>query len=314
MTVRKWQGHGEQRGPRDVWSDWTAADDAGETDRARALAGEMLRLAPDSFYAWFHAGLLSKALGKWAESLERNARAVELFTPVEAADFDGVNPAAWNLGIASTALGDWATARRAWAAYGIGGLGTGYDPIDSNFGLAPVRLNPDQPSLPHQVLPSAGATEVVWCWRRSPAHAVIASVPLPESGHRFRDVVLHDGEPKGFRQLDGQDVAVFDQLLRLEDSGLPTWQAQVTGATPDDLQELSDLLERHGMGADDWSGMRLLCSECSHGTPDDGHHHVPASSDATQLGLAGAESQLRPVLDTWLEARPAADLELTLLW
>jgi hypothetical protein len=60
--------------------------------------------------------------------------------------------------------------------------------------------------------------------------------------------------------------------------------------------------------------MRLLCSECSHGTPDDGHHHVPASSDATQLGLAGAESQLRPVLDTWRDSRPAVDLELTLLW
>jgi hypothetical protein len=163
VTVRKWQGHGEQRGPQDVWSDWTAADDAGETDRAMLLAAEMLRLAPTSFHAWFHAGLLSKALGKWAESLERNARAVELFTPVEAEDFEGVNPAAWNLGIASTALGDWATARRAWAAYGIGGMGTGYDPIDSNFGLAPIRLNPDQPSLPHQVLPSAGATEVSRC-------------------------------------------------------------------------------------------------------------------------------------------------------
>jgi len=33
-----------------------------------------------------------------------------------------------------------------------------------------------------------------------PAHAVIVRVPLPESGHRFRDVLLHDGEPRGTRR------------------------------------------------------------------------------------------------------------------
>lgn len=297
-----------------MWTDWTAADEAGETARAVELAAEMLRVAPKSFYAWFHAGLLSKALHQWTDSLERNARALELFTSVEAADFDGVNPAAWNLGIASTALGDWATARRAWDSYGISGMGSGFEPIDTDFGLAPVRLNPDRPSLPHQVLPSVGTTEVVWCWRRSPAHAVIANVPLPQSGHRFRDVVLHDGEPKGIRKIGGQDVAVFDQLQRLEDSGLPTWQAQVAGATADDLEELAGLVEHHGLGADDWSGMRRLCAECSHGTPDEGHHHDPAPTGAALLGLAGAEAELRDIVKSWLDTRPAASLELTLLW
>ncbi|TLM82708.1 tetratricopeptide repeat protein [Pseudarthrobacter sp. NamE2] len=314
MTVRRWRGSGKQRGPREVWSDWTAADEAGDTGTATALAAEMLHVAPGSFYAWYHAALLSKALGRWAESLERNARAVELFTPAEAEDFDGVNPAAWNLGIAATALGDWATARRAWEAYGIQGMGSGLEAIDVDFGLAPVRLNPDQPSLPHQVLPSAGTTEVVWCWRRSPAHAVIANVPLPESGHRFRDVLLHDGEPKGFRKLGGQDVAVFDQLERLEDSGVPTWQAQVTGATPDDLRELSALLEERGLGVDDWSAMRMLCAECSRGTPDAAHNHAPAPSGVNRLGLAGPESELDRGLNDWLAPRPAVHLDLALLW
>lgn len=109
------------------------------------------------------------------------------------------NPAAWNLGIAATALGDWASARRAWTAYGITGIGDGVEEIDVDFGMAPIRLNPDRASLALEVQPAYGNTEVVWCWRRSPAHAVIASVPLPESGHRFRDVLLHDGEPKGTR-------------------------------------------------------------------------------------------------------------------
>ncbi|ADX74506.1 hypothetical protein Asphe3_34010 [Pseudarthrobacter phenanthrenivorans Sphe3] len=186
--MRTWWGLGKRRGPGEVWRDWTAADEAGDAERAAALAAELLELTPRSYFSWFHAGLLSKALGNWAESSERNARALELFTPEDAEAFDGVNPAAWNLGIAATALGDWATARRAWTVYGLDGLGSGTEPIDRDFGLAPVRLNPDKPSLPHQVMPSAGAAEVVWCWRRSPAHAVISNVPLPESGHRFGDV------------------------------------------------------------------------------------------------------------------------------
>ncbi|ALV43567.1 hypothetical protein AU252_22295 [Pseudarthrobacter sulfonivorans] len=299
-----------------MWSDWKAADEAGDAGLAAALASELVELTPKSYCSWFQAGLLSKAVGNWPESLERNRRALELFTPKDAEEFGGANPAAWNLGIASTVVGDWPSARHAWVAYGLDKFQAEAGPIDVDCGMAPVRLNPDQPSLPHQVLFSAGNTEVVWCWRRSPAHAVIASVPLPESGHRFRDVVLHDGEPKGTRQLDGQDVSVFDELGRLEESGLPTWQAQVVGATGNDFQALSDLLEQRGLGLDGWSGIRLMCSDCSHGAQQNGHDHIPAASDdVKRLGLAGHESDLDEVIETWLSGRHGIQvLNLDLLW
>jgi hypothetical protein len=315
MGRRSWADFGKKRKPQDVWSDWKAADEAGDADGAARLAAELLQLTPNSYYSWFQAGILSKARGNWPESAERNARAVQLFTSKDAEEFDGANPAAWNLGIASTALGDWATARRAWAAYGIELPGEDAEPIDVDCGMAPVRINPDRPSLPHQVMPAAGTTEVVWCWRRSPSHAVIASVPLPESGHRFRDVVLHDGEPKGTRQLDEREVSVFDELARLEESGLPTWQAEVIGAAPEDLQSLSDLLGQRGLGMDDWSGIRLMCSQCSHGSHRDGHDHSPKASDASLLGIAGHESDLGGLMDTWLARRPGIDVQnLTWLW
>ncbi|TCC32100.1 tetratricopeptide repeat protein [Kribbella capetownensis] len=275
----------------------------------------MVEVAPEEFGAWFEAGLYSKARGEWAESAERNARAVALFTENDARRYDGVNPAAWNLGIAATAVGDWAVARRAWAAYGIEGIAAGAEPIDNNFGLTPVRLNPDRPSLKHQVPVGIGDTEVVWCWRRSPAHAVIASVPLPGSGHRFRDVVLHDGEPKGYRRHGDQEVAVFDELARLDESGLQTWQAQVLGATTDDLGELEELVGSRGLGMEEWSGIRLMCSDCSHGTPEAAHDHAPASSGAAVVGLAGSEAELTDCLEDWRADRPHVTLaELTFLW
>lgn len=312
---RFWGRGPRSRAPREIWSDWMDANDAGDAVRAGELAAEMLAAAPDKFVAWFQAGLLSKALGNWSEAIARNERALSLITLEDIEEYDGQNPAAWNLGIAATALGDWATARRAWRAFGMTEFQEGDDPIDVDYGMSPVRLNPDRPSLTHQHVPHLGETEVVWCWRRSPAHAVIASVPLPESGHRFRDVVLHDGEPKGTRRLGDGEVAVFDELALLESSGLPTWQAQIAGASPDDLEALSQIVGPRGLGVDEWSGIRVMCSECSHGSPDADHSHDPPPFDVKRLGLAGSELDLGECLARWSSERPHLDVvDLEVLW
>ena len=302
------------REPGEVAREWQVADEAGDAERVGQLVRELTELLPDSFGAWFEAAMHSKARCEWAEAAERNRRAMTLFSDQERQEFEGANPAAWNLGIAATALADWETARWAWAEYGIGTIEPGQGPIDQDFGLTPIRVNPDRPSLRHQVVPEYGDTEVVWCWRRSPAHAVISSVPLPESGHRFRDVVLHDGEPKGEREFGGRQLAVFDELARLQDSGMPTWQAQVVGAETEDVHLLADLAGPAGLGVDNWSGIRVMCSDCSHGSPD-AHDHASAPTDAAMLGLAGSEAELRTCLDTWTAQRPHLTVsELTFLW
>lgn len=311
--ARHWGTSRSGRRAADIWADWQAAQDP---DRANTYAAEFVSALPADYAAWFEAGLLSKALGRWQESAARNQRAVELFTAHDAPQFDGVNPAAWNLGIAATALGDWKSARRALTAYGINGFDLPSDePIDQNLGTVPIRLNPNRPSLAHQVMFCAGHTEVVWCWRRSPAHAVIASVPLPESGHRFRDVVLHDGEPKGTRRNGEQEVSVFDQLDRLQESGMPTWQAIVSGQREGDLDRLANDCGQRGLGIDDWTSIPILCSECSHGSPDIAHEHGQLAPQQAKLGLAGHEAELDAALHEWLSVHDHVVLaDFNLLW
>jgi len=291
------------------------ANAAGDVQRASACAEAMTEAAPEAFAAWFEAGLHAKARRDWPRCRTWNARAMELFGEAERQEFDGANPAAWNLGIAATALGDWGSARRAWAAYGITGIGDGTEEIDGNFGMAPIRLNPDRASLALEVQAAYGETEVVWCWRRSPAHAVIASVPLPESGHRFRDVLLHDGEPKGTRRSGDREVSVFDEIARLHDSQMPTWQAQVAGASEADIDAAADLFGERGLGADNWSGLNLLCADCSHGSPGPDHHHPRPPAETTTLGLAGHEDDIAECLERWRADRPSVDvLAVDLLW
>jgi len=303
------------RTPKAVWSDWLKANDAGDAERAGQFAAEMTRVAPDSYYSWFEAALHAKARRDWPRSLEWNQRATELFGEAEASDFGGDNPAAWNLGIAATAVGDWATARRAWTMYGVAGLDDGAGPIHGNFGSAPIRLNPDRPTLSLQVVPEFGTTEVVWSRRRSPAHAVITSVPLPESGHRFGDVLLHDGEPKGTRWLDDVEVSVFDEIDKLQDSELGTWQAQVENATTDDFDALGEIAYRYELGADNWSGINVLCSACSHGSPDPQHSHQPAPDGTTMVGLGGIEGDISRCIEEWTDSRQGVRvLNVEFLW
>ncbi|MDR6558463.1 hypothetical protein J2809_002833 [Arthrobacter pascens] len=57
-----------------MWSDRKAADEAGDAVLAAVLASELLKLTPKSYYSWFQAGLLSKALGNFYSSY---------FTPIK---------------------------------------------------------------------------------------------------------------------------------------------------------------------------------------------------------------------------------------
>ena len=62
-----------------------------------------------------------------------------------------------------------------WRRLGLD-IEEGDAPIEDNFGITPVRLNPDDRG------------EVVWARRIDPVRARIENVPYPESGFRRGDV------------------------------------------------------------------------------------------------------------------------------
>lgn len=260
----------------------------GLLDHAAAAYERAIELAPDFEPGWFNLGLVYKWQRRWADSLRCNRRAATL---------DAKNEAAWwNLGIAATALRDWPTARAAWRGFGIA-IPDGAGPLDLALGTICVRLNPD----------AAGASaEVVWCRRIDPARAVIRSVPLPESGCRWGDVVLHDGEPKGERTAGGRRYVVFDALERWEPSGIPTLRVQVTAPSPDDARELAAILDEHGYAGEDWSAsVRALCRQCSEGTPHEQHDTElePAGwVPARDFGIAAPPARAEQLLETWTSA------------
>ncbi|MDF9717486.1 hypothetical protein [Nocardioides sp. ChNu-99] len=281
-----------------------AAYEAGDVSRAEEIAEQLVAGSPDDHDTWFQTGLLAKVEGRWELCAERSERAVPLLTPRGRRSYRGEHPSAWNAGIAATVLERWADARRAWDVAGVGvDLGEGDGPIEADLGLAPVRLNPEERP---PTAPGGGASAVVWTRRLSPAHGRVVSIPFAETGHRYGDLVAHDGAPSGTRTLDGRKVPVFDALRLIEASTTPAWEVSVEGAGPADVEALADAVLDAGLGFDDWGGVRVLCAECSAGDPDrrGSHRHEDPPAGSGRLVIAGERDVATALTAAWSEQRP----------
>jgi tetratricopeptide (TPR) repeat protein len=243
---------------------------------------------------WYNLGLAAKWQRRWRESLDWNRKAVER---------DPSNQAAWwNMGIAATALGDWAYARRAWTGFGLK-LPAGDGQIVMDLGPTPIRLDPEQTG------------EVVWCQRIDPARAMIRNVPLPDSGHRYGDCLLHDGSPSGERRLHGQAVPVFDMIEVLEPSNYSNFEVELDATDALSLDALFQLAADESIGLEDWGTIRCLCSACSHGKlpptqeANDNAAQPRETTGPVRLMAAALDLQrLMAILERWTQAHPSGSI------
>ena len=193
----------------------------------------------------------------------------------------------WNLGVAGTALGDWEAARLGWAGCGIA-LPAGDGPVEMALGLTPIRIGPPD------------AQEVVWCDRINPARAIVTNIPMLESGHRYRDLVLHDGEPRGKRTWKGREVSVFDALVCLERSPFATTVVTVRVASDQDVRALRDRVASEGAVAEDWTAsLHWMCRACSEGRPHAEHDRERPSSPEHRVAIASRERIEDELLHAW---------------
>jgi tetratricopeptide (TPR) repeat protein len=254
----------------------------GSFAKAEAAYRAAAEARPKWSVPWYNLGLMHKYQGNWEASLECNLRSAEL-APSDTASW-------WNAGIAATALGRWDVARRAWLKCEVH-VPPGEGPIEMELGSVPIRL---------------AEGEVVWCRRIDPARAILISVPLPSSGHRWGDLVLHDGAANGYRMLGDRQVPVFDVLECLQPSAFGTFIAELE-ADDSDLELLSSIAEDLGGAAEDWStNTRILCKECSEGVVGHRHetddHTTPAHP---RCGIAARdEPHAQEILSAWLARVP----------
>ena len=291
MDIRAWFGKRKAE-PAAPTPDQEAyrAFNCGELQLAAAEFNRLAEQHPTrSDYAYM-LGLAHKYQRNWSLSLAANQRAVEL---------ESEQGSHWNAGIAATAVGDWPEARRQWVACGLN-VTPGEGPIEDNYGTVSVRINP------------WADAETLYARRIDPARAYLMNVPLPKSGYRFRDLVLHDGAKTGERQFSGKTVPVFNAMQRLQQSDFMTFAAFVSCPTAEDCD---DLCERSAPGiglAEDWSGISYYCLRCSYGSP---HDHAKDKPDSDwdpdrSIGIAAqSRTAVERLLAQWAESAPGRHVE-----
>lgn len=270
-----------------------AAEEAERRDDAVKLYEEAAAMDPTWATPLYNLGLLYKYEGSWERSLASNLRAVALDPEDDAAH--------WNLGIAATALGSWDVARRAWRKFGVA-MQDGHDPVDAPCGSSPIRLNPQ------------GDAEVVWAERIDPARAILNNIPYAESGHGWRDIVLNDGAPNGYRIRDGEEFPVFDELQHLQRSAFGTIVSTVVlDDSQQNAERLSELALALGGAAEDWStSIRMLCKQCSEGRPHANHDqdHKAPERQRTVAIAATSNAHARQIVQAWKRELPGIVVDL----
>jgi tetratricopeptide (TPR) repeat protein len=181
-------------------------DDEGKIADAINLYNEALTYDPNRSTTYYNLGLIYKYKCEWELSFEFNRKALEIKPDDEAS--------IWNFAIAATALKKWDVARNAWIKYGIK-LKSNEGPVEEDFGITPIRLNPFTEG------------EVVWARRICPARAKIESIPLPESGFQYADIVLHDGALLGHVSLTTLNIACLTHFPFMKDQNLKHIQVKL---------------------------------------------------------------------------------------
>jgi tetratricopeptide (TPR) repeat protein len=265
--------------------------DAGDDEGALALYHRALELEPARANTLYNIGLIHKYRGAWRESLEFNKRAFEL-RPGDEATF-------WNLGIAATALGDWTTARFAWAAAGIK-IPDGEGPIEADFGRACVRLDPD------------GEAEIVWVGRVDPVRARIQNVPFLGGGYFYGDLMLHDGAPMGVKVWNEREYSIFNAFERVARSEYSTAVLALESPSEADVAQLEAAGDADGLVVEDWtSGTYFVCKACSEGVTHVEHEQIPAWNPNREVGVAVRdEDALHRVLSGWADGGPGRAVEI----
>ena len=212
----------------------TGAQAAGDLSAATRSFRLAARLAPSWEAPHFHLGLIARQAGDWEVSLQSNQKAVALSGWPS-------DEALWNLGIAATAVHNWAEARRAWRGYGFD-IPEGQGELTMEMAPVCLRLNPH------------GNAVLVWGQRIDPARSIITSVPLPGSNHRYHDIILHDGENSGVLEAeDGRTTPIFNALKLWKRSEYLTFRSTVHIAHEDARRSLGQLCLRHGICIEEWA-------------------------------------------------------------
>lgn len=258
-------------------------DSLGDDYNAIKLFKKLARLSPDWCVPYRYLGTIYKSRNEWKPSFHYIQKALEA-NPQDQESW-------WNLGIVATAMKRWQIARLAWNETGYEFNSTKETAIHVEMGSVPVRLNPK------------GYPEIIWANRIDPARAYIESIPHPNSGKRYRDLILIDGAEQGYRIINNRRMPVYDELSVLQTSRYRTYAVELGDVDPLDVDALDRLCLAADLGFDNWmKATRSLVTHQSDKLPEYYNDLLSEEWNGSSyiVGIASqSEEELIELLSNW---------------
>ena len=198
----------------------------GDVYTAVKLLKKVIRVMPEWAEAYEALGNVYFERREWKPAFHYHGKAVAL-------DVDR-REAWWQLGLAAAGLGKLGVARSVHDKFGLGGLATD----------RPLNLE----------VKSAKGYEILWMQPLDAARGRILSIPHPQSGLRFRDLMLYD-----YRTVVGSNVharrriTVYPSLDRLKRSPYVTFSCLLHSSEEAAVKQLEKLCFEAGLGFEVWS-------------------------------------------------------------
>ncbi len=208
--------------------EWYAAaqqyEAAGDLYHAFKLYKQLIKHAPEWPDPYLALAKLYHERQEWKPSFYYFKKAVSFFPDRR--------EAWWSLGIAATALKKWSVARSVWSKFGI-----------TKMGKAPEGLR----------LAYNGIFEILWMQALDPARGQILSIPHPDSGYRFRDILLYERKPIGHHIVNQKRVVVYKEMGLFKRSPFDTHSCLLHDVNAEQIDRLEKLCYDGRLGFEVWS-------------------------------------------------------------
>ena len=143
----------------------------------------------------------------------------------------------------------------------------------------------------------------MWADTLDPARASIQNIPHPDSGRRFRDIILFDRVVAGYNVIQKKRFPIYKELGIFKSSNYQTYSCRLNTTLPKHIKTLEQLCLDADLGFEIWSNAtRAFTPKTSITLPE---YYGPGlfsdqSGNTVLVALAARrEKQIIQVLKSW---------------
>lgn len=199
-------------------------EELGDVYHATKLYKRVIKLAPDWVDAYAALGSIYFWRKEWKPCFHYCKKAVAIQPDLR--------DSWWQLGMAAYALKKPRLARSVWA----------------KFGMLEIARQPEGLRLVYN-----NTFEILWMQAVNASAARIMSIPHPDSGFRFRDLVLYNRQLIGHHIVAQKRVPVYDEMGVFKRSPYDTYSCLIHHVTEEQIKQLEKLCYDARLGFEVWS-------------------------------------------------------------